>query len=241
MIQVREEKISNKQVRKMFHDVPEIGNLIAAFQLRFLGKIVRHPHPEHIPKLLLSAWVDNKRPAHGVLETNKKSIVKALKRLYLNTSETDPFEGGFGHMDSKGSFNLWYEDALNESKWNWLIEAQLRRTHLKIARPNTSESRNRSSNQSPPPPNNSRSNPLSPPPNRNQDNPSRLIRDALNTLDLPPSTSAREAKVRFRQLCRIYHPDKHKSSITGLTDLEAKERFQEYNNAYEFVKDKLRA
>ena len=190
MIQVREEKISNKQVRKMFHNIPEIGNLIAAFQLRFVGKVVRHPHPEHIPKLLLSAWVDNKRPAHGVLETNKKSIVKALKKLYLNTSETDPFEGGFGHMDSKGSFNLWYEDALDESKWNWLIEAQLRRTHLKIARPNTSESRNHNSNQSPPPPNDGRSNPPSPPPNRSQDTPSRLILDALNTLDLPPSTSA---------------------------------------------------
>jgi DnaJ-class molecular chaperone len=41
-------------------------------------------------------------------------------------------------------------------------------------------------------------------------------------LDL--STSEREAKVKFRALCRIYHPDKHDPSKIGLTDLQAKEK-----------------
>eukprot|EP00956_Cyclotella_meneghiniana_P019936 scaffold34652_cov36-Cyclotella_meneghiniana.AAC.1 len=237
MTQVREDKIRNEKIREQFHNIPDIGNLIAAFQLRFVGKTVRHPNPNHIPKLLLSAWVNHKRPAHGVLETNKKAIVKSLQRLYLNNSATNPFEGGFGHMDAKGSFNLWYRDALDEKKWNWLIEAQLRRTHLKINKPNSDNN----SNQSPPSPN-SRSAPPSPPPNNNNHRPmSRSLIEALSELDLPPSASLREAKMKFRQLCRIYHPDKHKSDVTGLTDTEAKEKFQRFNNAYEFVKDKLRA
>ena len=241
MTQVREEKITNAKIRQMFHHVPVIGDLIATFQLRFVGKVIRHPNRDHIPKMLLSAWVNHKRPAHGVLETNKKSIVKALKRLYLNQSVTNPFEGGFGCMDNKGSFNLWYADALDEDKWNWLIEAQLRRAHLKINRPNSRDNQDSppSPRRTPPSPNSRHNNPPSPPPNHNR--PSRLINEALSVLELPPSASAREAKMKFRQLCRIYHPDKHNTNITGLTDLEAKERFQEFNNAYEFVKDKLGA
>ena len=160
-----------KTYESNFTTYPDIGNPIAVFQLRFVGKTVRHPNPDHIPKLLLSAWVNNKRPAHGVLETNKKAIVKSLKRLYLNPSATNPFEGGFGHMDSKGSFNLWYRDALDEQKWNWLIEAQLRRTHLlRINKPNSNNQGNTNSNQSPPSPNSS-SAPRSPPPNNNNRRP----------------------------------------------------------------------
>jgi curved DNA-binding protein CbpA len=58
-------------------------------------------------------------------------------------------------------------------------------------------------------------------------------------LGLNLGVSEREAKVKFRASCRIYHPDKHDLSKTGLTDLQAKEKFQAFNNAYEYVRDKL--
>jgi hypothetical protein len=63
MTQVREEHITNERVRKMFFNIPDVRNLIiAASQLNFLGKTMRHPSPDHIPKLLASAWINNKRP-----------------------------------------------------------------------------------------------------------------------------------------------------------------------------------
>jgi curved DNA-binding protein CbpA len=58
-------------------------------------------------------------------------------------------------------------------------------------------------------------------------------------LGLDLGASEREAKVKFRALFRIYHLDKHDPSKTGLTDLQAKEKFQAFNNAYEYVRDKL--
>jgi DnaJ-class molecular chaperone len=48
-----------------------------------------------------------------------------------------------------------------------------------------------------------------------------------------------EAKVKYRQLYRKYHPDK--VYITGLTVEEANAEFQQINNAYEVVKHLIRA
>jgi hypothetical protein len=42
----------------------------------------------------------------------------------------------------------------------------------------------------------------------------------------------REIRVSFRELSRVYHPDRHKLEQTGLTQREATEKFQLINNAY---------
>ena len=62
MSTVREERIRNEQVRKMFQDLLDIRSMVAARQLHFVSKTVRqHPDPEHIPKQLLAAWVNTIR------------------------------------------------------------------------------------------------------------------------------------------------------------------------------------
>ena len=49
------------------------------------------------------------------------------------------------------------------------------------------------------------------------------------------STSQREIKIKFRQLSRTYHTDKHQSEKTGITNDEAQELFQAFNNAQEIL------
>jgi DnaJ-class molecular chaperone len=58
-------------------------------------------------------------------------------------------------------------------------------------------------------------------------------------LGLDLTATEREAKVRFRQLSRQFHPDKYRSHETGLTEDQAKAKFQEFNNAYAYLNDKL--
>jgi curved DNA-binding protein CbpA len=48
-----------------------------------------------------------------------------------------------------------------------------------------------------------------------------------------------EAKVKYRQLARIYHPDKNNQAETGLTTEEASEFFKLLNNANEYLKERM--
>ena len=174
MQQVQDEKIKNETVRKLFFNIPSTKEYIAIRQSSFLGKILRHPKPTHLPKQLLPAWVNNKRPVGPPITTNKKSFLKSITMLYSANSKTDPFKGAACPIDKKGSFELWLEDALDEKKWELLISAQLRTPHLKVNPPQEQNQRSNAQNEdtndsppSPPPQRNStsRPNPPSPPTN----------------------------------------------------------------------------
>jgi hypothetical protein len=81
-----------------------------------------------LPKQLITAWVNHKRPKGGILTTNKKSIVKALHLLYSVELTTNPFNNALRHIDKKGSLSGWLEDDVkDEKRWEWLIDCQLRR------------------------------------------------------------------------------------------------------------------
>ena len=80
MLQVKEEKITNKSIRKIFYNMPDMRSLIAIRHMTFLGKITRAP-ASHPAKELLVAWCNNPRLPGGVLTTNKKSLVKSLHVL----------------------------------------------------------------------------------------------------------------------------------------------------------------
>jgi len=43
--QVKEERIRNDKIRRLFYEIPCVTNMIAARQLGFLGKVVRGPAP----------------------------------------------------------------------------------------------------------------------------------------------------------------------------------------------------
>ena len=87
--QVKEEKITNIKVRKLFYNIQDAESLIAVKLLKCIGKVVRR-EDSFYPKQLLTAWVNHKRKPGGVLTSNRKAIVQALTRLYPeNTFLTD--------------------------------------------------------------------------------------------------------------------------------------------------------
>ena len=119
MKQVMDEKISNKKIRKRFYDIPDIRRMIAARQLKYVGKVVRSDDT-FIPKQLLTAWVSNTRPQGRPLTTNKNSLAKSLKLLYPKSIiERDitgrPFLMQI-FMDNEGSLKYWLADALDKKK-----------------------------------------------------------------------------------------------------------------------------
>lgn len=65
------------------------------------------------------------------------------------------------------------------------------------------------------------------------------MRDSLACLGLNRGATEREVRVRFRQLSRVYHPDRHRAEETGMTDQQAKEKFQEMNNAHSYLCENL--
>jgi len=67
----------------------------------------------------------------------------------------------------------------------------------------------------------------------------RSLGASLQILDLGLGASEIEAKMKYRQLSRIYHPDKNNQATTGLTTDEATEFFKLLNNANEHLKRKI--
>ena len=67
----------------------------------------------------------------------------------------------------------------------------------------------------------------------------RILGASLQILDLGLGASEIEAKVKYQQLARIYHPDKNNQAETGLTTEEASEFFKLLNNANEYLKERM--
>jgi hypothetical protein len=261
MQQVKDERITNKKVREMFFNLPSAQEMVAARQLSYLGKMVRNHDEEHLPLKLLTAWVNNKRPTGGVLYTNKRSITTHLNLILPAIPEKpDADERSLEVKNWKrlveerrtGKLNQWIEMARDEEYWEWLIDSKLRKPHLNTPEPRRREQQNNQQRSNPPPPprNEQSNHPPTPPRRRNAPpsprnqnyNPNgvgRSTRDSLACIGLQRGATEREIRVKFRQLSRIYHPDRHKSDETGLTDQQAKEKFQEINNAYSYLCETL--
>ena len=245
MLEVKEDRIRNETVREKFFNMPHVRDMIAARQLSYLGKIVRHPDPNHLPKQLLVAWVSNPRPARrGILITNKKSMVKSLDTLYTPKGATQ------NPLPIKtGALNRWYSDAMDEKLWEWMIDDKLRKPHLNIPPPNNNHPPPPPpADENPPPPPSPRASTASPPPSPPDSprerpyNPNGVgvnMNDSLKCMGLGMNATERELKVRFRLLSRKYHPDKHKTDETGISNEEAKAKFQEFNNAYAYLRSRL--
>ena len=62
---------------------------------------------------------------------------------------------------------------------------------------------------------------------------------SLRILDLGLGASEMEVKLKYRQLSRIYHPDKNNPATTGLTTEEASEFFKLLNNANAYLREQL--
>ena len=77
---MRDENISNQQVRKKFNNIKSVELQIAKRRLTFLGKIIRMTN-DKIPARLLSAVCQGKRPLGRPNTTTRYSILKDIKKL----------------------------------------------------------------------------------------------------------------------------------------------------------------
>jgi hypothetical protein len=81
MMTVKEEQIQNEHVRRMFYDIPQVGNMIAARQMDFIGKVIP-AHPDHPAQQMLMACCNKIRPVGCPFLHNKDYIIKNLCLLY---------------------------------------------------------------------------------------------------------------------------------------------------------------
>ena len=71
--------------------------------------------------------------------------------------------------------------------------------------------------------------------NQPPSSPNNEILEAYNTLGLERNATEREIRIIFRQLSRTYHLDRHQSEKNEITNNEAQELFQAFNNAQEIL------
>jgi hypothetical protein len=257
MWHIKDEQITNAQLRQRFNNISSVQTLIDIRTMQFLGKLVRGKI-DSPPRQMLIAFAPNTRLHGRPIKCNKESMWESLKRL------TKDIPGI--HIDFGGSLSDWYLDALDTTFWNKCIE-HLRDTSKAVPeRPNRNAgfnprrsrrnrqnrsdqnhqngangtgSREEETNSVSPPRRNRRATP----PNDNRDydpaNVGRIMYDSLKILGLGYGATNSELKAAYRSAARMYHPDQHNQARTGMNDEQALQLFQLINNANEYLKEKL--
>ena len=87
MAQVKEEEITNEEIRRRFGNVPKAEGTWRNMKLLLVGKITR-ARPSKCPKWLLTATCEGKRVRGRPLRTNRDSFVDGLKLLINDIDET---------------------------------------------------------------------------------------------------------------------------------------------------------
>ena len=150
MSEVIDDHISNEQIRKIFHDIPDAEAILNARSMNFLGKTARASN-SHPPKLLITAWVKNPRPKSGVLATNKKAMVRSLNALLPEeTRETTTHKcrttgttTTIERQNPDGNLKNWLHIALDKELWNWHIYKLTHPNSQLPPRPNPARTRER--------------------------------------------------------------------------------------------------
>ena len=153
MSEVIDDHISNEQIRKIFHDIPDAEAILNARSMNFLGKTARAPN-SHPPKLLMTAWVKNPRPQSGVLATNKKAMVRSLnallpeetRELTTNKCRNTGVITTNERQNPDGNLKNWLHIALDKELWNWHIYKLTHPNSPLPPRPNPTRTRERRNN-----------------------------------------------------------------------------------------------
>ena len=133
MWHIKEQRITIKQLQERFNNIPDVQTLVDVRTMQFLGKVVRGD-VSLPPRQLLIAFVPNTRSRGRPLKCNKESLCEALKRLLEDVNGI--------HIDSFGSLNEWYFDALDKKFWNDCIEHRRNPEKPAPERPNRGASYN---------------------------------------------------------------------------------------------------
>ena len=256
MHQVKNERITEEELWKRFHHIPSVQVMIDSRRMKFLAKVACSQRLAPARQMLI-AYVDNPRPRGRPITSCKASMIESLQRF-------GEYNGL--HIDDKGSLKFWYVEARNDPFWGNCLERFKRQDPddkvppERPAHPECSDEEEdhhryntRSSAHPPPPPSPPRNQPPSPPRNPRPDSPradrsggydpegvGHNLQDSLGIFGLEPSAVWMEVRAEFRQFSRIYHPDKHKSTRTKMSDDEATAFFQLFNNARDFLEDHYR-
>jgi hypothetical protein len=102
---VKDERIKNEHVRRMFYDIPRTRNMIAARQMKFIGKVTRGPS-NRPAQHMLTACCDNTRLTGRPFLHNKDHIVRNLRLLFADVPEVQ--------IDDYGSLHSWIREAQHE-------------------------------------------------------------------------------------------------------------------------------
>ena len=109
MHQVKEQRITNEQIREKFLDIRNIGDFISERQLRWLSKIAQMDDTR-LPRQLLTAWCDNPRPRGRPQQTIRNCQVRAIQRILPSVSE-------------EGRTAEWIDIAADRAAWSGLLSA----------------------------------------------------------------------------------------------------------------------
>jgi hypothetical protein len=254
MHQVKNERITEEELWERFHNISSVQVMIDSRRMKFLAKVVRSQRLAPARQMLI-AYVDNPRPQGRPIISCKASMIESLQRF-------GKYNGL--HIDDKGSLKLWYVEACNDPFWGNCLERFKRQdpddkvpperpAHPECPDEEEHHRYNTRSSTQPPPPTPPRNQPPSPPRNPKHDSTrddrsrgydpegvGHNLRDSLGIFGLGPSAVWMEVRAEFRQFSRIYHPDKHNSTRTKMSNDEAKAFFQLFNNARDFLEDHFR-
>jgi len=111
--QMREQKISNEEVRRRFENIPEINFFITRQTWTYIGKIVHAPEYS-IPKKLIGAWEHCPRKAGHPQSSSKKHFLTALKTV-------------LPEIGKQGRFQEWYGLVHDESKWEEIFNSYMKK------------------------------------------------------------------------------------------------------------------
>jgi len=147
MAEVIDDHVSNEQICKIFHDIPDAESILNARSMTFLGKLARAPDT-HPPKLLMTAWVKNPRLKSGVLMTNKKAMVRSLNTLLpektietiTSKCKTTGDRITMQRPNPDGKLSNWYHIALDKKLWDWHTHKLYHPNSPPPPRPNPSNS-----------------------------------------------------------------------------------------------------
>ena len=235
--------------------------MIAARQMDFVGKLVHGPW-DRPAKRILTACCNHKRLRGRPNYHNKDTLVKNLKLLFTKVDEVRiDDKGSLKDWIKEASHKQYWEQLVKclldktsdipERPSEWPRPRRSPRNHGNSATENTPPSPTRDNHQEIPP---------SPPPRPRQrrprqrerenggfdqtrdyiaENVGKFLYDSLKILGLGLGASETEVKVKYRELSRMYHPDKHDSTKTGLTDEQASDFFKLTKNAHSYLREVL--
>jgi hypothetical protein len=126
MTNVREQRLRNDKVRRMFYSIPCVRNMIAARQMDFVGKMIRGP-PDRPSRNMITACCDHKRKTGRPQTTGKNFMVENLRLLFQDVPSI--------HIDRHGSLRSWIHEASNEKYWCQLVDRLLHPTTPLPTRP----------------------------------------------------------------------------------------------------------